>query len=90
MEVKFKFFGLTDIIQETEAVIGLPAGSSLLEAMNKLAEKYGGTFKQRILKDNGMLQDYVRVVVGQRIVDRLDETVEEGATIFILHEIAGG
>ncbi|MBF8265090.1 MAG: hypothetical protein HW384_954 [Dehalococcoidia bacterium] len=90
MEVKFKLFGLTDIIHETEAIIGLSAGSSLLEAMNKLAEKYGDTFKQRILKDNGLLQDYVRVVVGQRIVDRLDETVEEGATIFILHEIAGG
>lgn len=90
MEVKFKFFGLTDIIHETEAIIGLPAGSSLLEAMNKLTEKYGDTLKQRILKDNGLLQDYVRVVVGQRIVDRLDETVEEGATIFILHEIAGG
>lgn len=90
MEVKFKFFGLTDIIGETEATISVSGGSSLREAMGKLAEKYGDTFKQRILKDNGLLHDYVRVVVGERIVDRLDEKIEEGVTIFILHEIAGG
>lgn len=90
MQVKFKFFGLTDILKETEAVIFLPRGSSLREALNKLAGRYGDALKTRLLKDSGSLHDYIRLVMGDRIVDRLDEKIEEGATVFILHEIAGG
>lgn len=90
MEVKFKFFGLTEILGETEATISLPDGSNLREALDRLAGKYGAALKQRLLKDNGLLHDYIRLVVGDRIVDRLDEKIKEGATIFILHEIAGG
>ena len=90
MEIKFKFFGLTDILSETDVNISISKESSLQEAVNKLVEKYGDTLKQRLLKDNGLLHDYVRLVVGNRIVDRLDEKMEREATIFVLYEIAGG
>ena len=90
MEIKFKYFGLTDILSEADVNISLSKGSSLQEAVNKLVEKYGDTLKQRLLKDNGLLHDYVRLVVGNRIVDRLDEKIEGETTIFVLYEIAGG
>lgn len=47
-------------------------------------------FRQRVLKDESHLQDYVRCVVAERVVDRLDEKLEDGAIVFVIHEIAGG
>lgn len=90
MEIRFKLFGFTDIIKENEVIITLPRDSSLQQAMRRLVEKYGEPLRQRLLKDDTHLQDYVRCVVAERIVDKLDERLEAGATIFILHEIAGG
>lgn len=90
IEVRFKLFGFTDITQESEVKIILPRGSSLWQAMHQIAQKYGTAFRQRLLKDETHLQDYIRCVVAERIVDRLDEKLEEGVTIFLLHEIPGG
>lgn len=90
MEVKFKLFGFTDIVAENEVQVSLPQGSSLQEAVHRLAAKFGEPLRQRLLKDETHLQDYVRCVVAEKVVERLDETLDDGATIFVLHEMAGG
>lgn len=90
MEVTFKLFGFTDIVAENEVCVSLPQGSSLQEALRRLASKSGEPLGQRLLKDETHLQDYVRCVVAEKIVERLDEKLQDGDTVFLLHEIAGG
>lgn len=90
MEIRFKLFGLTDILGENEASISIARGSSLREALDELVDTFGDALRERLLRSNGQLHDHIRLVMDGRIIDRLDERVEGDTTIFILHEIAGG
>ena len=90
MEISVKLFGLVDVLEEREARLSLPAGASVGDVIQGLVNRFGNRLKERLLRGDGRLQDSVRVVVGEEMVDRLEQKLERETSVFIIHEIAGG
>lgn len=71
---------------ETEA-------SSLREALDVLTEKYGDTFKTKILDSEGNPKEQIRIYVNGkdiRFLNKLNTSLSDGDEVLILPAVTGG
>ncbi len=71
---------------ETEA-------SSLREALDVLTEKYGDTFKTKILDSEGNPKGQIRIYVNGkdiRFLNKLNTSLSDGDEVLILPAVTGG
>lgn len=66
-------------------------GKTVQDCLDALVNKYPKV-KEQLFDKNNILHPYVSVFTGGEIIyaDRLDRSVEDGATITILYVIGGG
>lgn len=78
------------ISQEKEVEV---TAATLGEALNKLAEKYGDSFKQKVYDLDGKPRRLLNLYVNGRnawFLDRLDTKLQDGDEISILPAVSGG
>jgi len=67
--------------------------STLGDALDKLAAKYGDTFKEKIFDSRGKLKRLLNFSVNGknvRLLKQLETPLEEGDEVFIFPSVSGG
>ncbi len=82
--VKVRFYGFVrSALREPSAELSVPDGSTVTDLLQALGERYGQKFTEKVLTRQGRLQDYVRVLLG-------NDLLEDGKLDVALRETAGG
>jgi len=87
------FASLREIAGAGSIEVELPSGATVLDVLRKLAELLGDDFKQRLFREGGRFNDYLRVTVNRvylRVPEELGREVCSGDEIAILPPASGG
>lgn len=90
LQVQVKLFGLTEVASTNQFLLSLPDRATLADALRAVGQQGGEKLQAALWRRDNHLQDGIRVVVGNEVVDRLERNLDNGDQLFILHELAGG
>ncbi len=88
-----KYYNLVrEKTRRTSETIEVAAGSTWMDVIEGLCEKYGPDFRLLVMPTPGRLNTQLRIFSGGRILldDRLGEAVTEGAELSFFSAISGG
>lgn len=91
MNVKVELSGvLSQVSCEKTAAV---EASTLAEALERLASRYGGEFRERLFDNTGKPRRFINIYVNGkdcRFLKRLNTELREGDTISIIPAVSGG
>ncbi len=98
LPVRVKFYGIIrDVVDGPEVEMQLPQGSTVIDLIHSLADRYGQKFVERVMTSQGGLKTYVKVFINNQEVDSSSLTtrvVTEGesteALVYVLPASTGG
>ncbi|MFX1275262.1 MAG: MoaD/ThiS family protein [Promethearchaeota archaeon] len=92
--IKIEFLSiLSEFIDRDELEIPIQNKISLDSLIEKMIEKYGDEFRNRILDDNGNLHKFILLAInGNQITssDEMDILIQSGDEVSFIPAIAGG
>ena len=89
-EVNVRFFGFLNEIPESHVTLRLPGEVTLGDLLQGLVDIYGDRLRERLLRKDGHLPEDVKLVIDAEVIDRLDHKLENGKTVFVISQFAGG
>lgn len=98
LPIRVKFYGIIrDVVDGPQVEMQLPQGSTVIDLIRSLADRYGQKFVERVMTSQGGLKTYVKVFINNQEVDSncLTTTlVTEGesteALVYVLPATTGG
>lgn len=90
IEVNVRFFGFLDEVPESRVTLAVPGEVTLRDLLQILASKYGNRLRERLLRKDGYLPEDIKLVIDSEVIDRLDHKIEDGTTVYVISQIAGG
>lgn len=98
LAVTVRFYGIIrDVVDGPQVEVHLPQGSTVIDLIRSLADKYGEKFVERVMNSHGGLKTYVRVFVNNREMNSSSlaaRLVTEGesaeALVYVLPATTGG
>jgi hypothetical protein len=93
--VNVELYGvIRDLVREKNVEVTLPAGGdgTYRDVLGELGARFGPAFRERILDASGQLLSFVKLYVGGRRVDDLDQALStrDGPVVRIIVFAAAG
>ncbi|MEK7847980.1 MAG: MoaD/ThiS family protein [Chloroflexota bacterium] len=85
-EVVVTFYGhIRDVAPQGKMELGLPAGSTVADLLQRLVAELGEPFRERAFDEYGQLLPSLKVIVAGEVVEELEQVLGgEGAQVAVV------